>query len=187
MVLTGPGGLRLQEVAADAGVSHPTVLHHFGSREGLVDAVITRSLEAIHIHLVEAIQASGGEEQQLAAMLENVHVALTATGHARVLLWLALEGHRIEAPEARLSRVVDAAHAFRVAQARAKGERAPSREDTAFVVVLASLALTSGAVMAPELMQNAGIAGGEAASARFRAWLAHLLSAHVDRPTPKKR
>ena len=34
---TGPGGIRLQEVAADVGVSHSTVLHHFGSREGLVE------------------------------------------------------------------------------------------------------------------------------------------------------
>ncbi|MGH7329781.1 MAG: TetR/AcrR family transcriptional regulator, partial [Polyangiaceae bacterium] len=36
LVRVGPSGIRLQEVAKDAGVSHPTVLHHFGSRELLV-------------------------------------------------------------------------------------------------------------------------------------------------------
>src|SRR5215468_7163932 len=33
---TGPEGLRLQDIAAAAGISHPLILHHFGSREGLV-------------------------------------------------------------------------------------------------------------------------------------------------------
>src|SRR6478736_553059 len=46
LVHVGPSGIRLQEVAADAGVSHPTVLHHFGSREALVQAVIVRAFQA---------------------------------------------------------------------------------------------------------------------------------------------
>src|SRR5580704_8287440 len=32
---TGPEGLRLQDIAAAAGISHPLILHHFGSRGGL--------------------------------------------------------------------------------------------------------------------------------------------------------
>src|SRR5260221_641713 len=32
LVASGPAAIRLQEVAADVGVSHPTVLHHFGNR-----------------------------------------------------------------------------------------------------------------------------------------------------------
>jgi AcrR family transcriptional regulator len=60
LVVTGPSGIRLQEVAKEAGVSHPTVLHHFGSREALVKAVCTRSVHAIHVGLVEAIASSTG-------------------------------------------------------------------------------------------------------------------------------
>jgi AcrR family transcriptional regulator len=37
-------GLRLQDIAADVGISHPAVLHHFGSREALVHAVIQRAI-----------------------------------------------------------------------------------------------------------------------------------------------
>jgi TetR/AcrR family transcriptional regulator, repressor for neighboring sulfatase len=29
---TGPEGFRLQDIAAAAGISHPLILHHFGSR-----------------------------------------------------------------------------------------------------------------------------------------------------------
>src|SRR5205809_814516 len=35
----GPEALRLQEIAAAAGISHPLILHHFGSREGLVHLI----------------------------------------------------------------------------------------------------------------------------------------------------
>ncbi len=45
MAAGGPAGLRLQEVAKAAGVSHPTILHHFGSREGLIQALNLRSVE----------------------------------------------------------------------------------------------------------------------------------------------
>src|SRR5579871_2169432 len=61
LIVAGPAGIRLQEVAADAGVSHPTVLHHFGSRELLVRAVVLRSIRSIATALVEAITRSTGD------------------------------------------------------------------------------------------------------------------------------
>ncbi len=36
----GSDGIRLQDIARDAGVSHPTILHHFGSRDGLIVALV---------------------------------------------------------------------------------------------------------------------------------------------------
>src|SRR5690349_14922747 len=52
----GPAGLRLQEVAADAGIAHPTILHHFGSREGLIHAVVQRALGALYTDLMRELQ-----------------------------------------------------------------------------------------------------------------------------------
>jgi AcrR family transcriptional regulator len=179
MVVAGPSGIRLQEVAADAGVSHPTVLHHFGSREGLVKAVIARSLADIHERLVEAIEASTGEVGQLAAMLDGVFAALHDGGHARVVMWLALEGQRVDDAEVRLADVVNATHALRKSKAGGKKRVAP-REDTGFSVVLAALALVGSAVMGPALLESAGLASDAAAGARFRVWLARLLSTHLD-------
>lgn len=174
----GPSGIRLQEVAADAGVSHPTVLHHFGSRELLVKAVIARSLHAINLTLVEAINASSGDEKQLEAMMENVATALERTGHARVLMWLTLEGHRVDGAEASLSTVVDAAHALRLSQKKCAIR--PTREDTARTVVLGALALVGGAVLVPALIENAGLGKDARAAIHFRSWLARLLITHLD-------
>ncbi len=177
LVVVGPSGIRLQEVAADAGVSHPTVLHHFGSRDLLVKAVISRSLHAINASLVTAIEASGGDESRLEAMLDNVATALEESGHARVILWLVLEGHRIDGTDVRLTHVVDATHALRLAR-RPRGKA--TREDTARTVVLASLALVAGAVLAPTMLENAGLGGGPRSASDFRKWLARLLLAHFD-------
>ncbi|MGH7281815.1 MAG: TetR/AcrR family transcriptional regulator [Polyangiaceae bacterium] len=178
LVRVGPSGIRLQEVAKDAGVSHPTVLHHFGSRELLVKAVIERSVRAINASLVEAITASRGDERQLEALLENVAAVLERSGHARIVMWLALEGHRIEAAEAHLTDVVDAVHALRMAETECAPR--PKREDTARTVVLAALALFGGALLAPALLDNAGLGDGAREAPKFRAWLARVLLEHLE-------
>jgi AcrR family transcriptional regulator len=178
LITVGPSGIRLQEVAAAAGVSHPTVLHHFGNREGLVKAVCTRSLTEINARLAESIGQSTGEAEQIDALLEVVYGALASNGRARVVMWLALEGQRIEG-DSRLAAVVDATHALRKARNAGK-RRTPPREDTAHIVVLAALALVGAVVMGPALLENAGLDPSAAAERRFRGWLATLLSKHLD-------
>src|SRR3984957_1539542 len=84
---SGPMGLRLQEVAADVGISHPAVLHHFGSREALVKEVCERRFAAIHEDLVRAIASSAGGAEQVVEMIESVFHALEGHGHGRVVFW----------------------------------------------------------------------------------------------------
>ena len=49
----GPEAIRLQEIAADAGISHPAILHHFGSREGLVEAMVSRGIARLQAQFLE--------------------------------------------------------------------------------------------------------------------------------------
>lgn len=179
LVTTGPAGIRLQEVARDAGVSHPTVLHHFGSREALVKAVCTRAVHAIHIGLVDAIAQSTGEDDQLQALLDGVHESLTRTGHARVIMWLALSGERLEGADVRLDAVVAATHELRKQRLKKAGiKRAPPLDDTAFAVVLAAFALIASGVIGPAIFENAGLS--EDSGASFRGFLAKLLARHLN-------
>jgi AcrR family transcriptional regulator len=173
LVHVGPSGIRLQEVAADAGVSHPTVLHHFGSREALVQAVIVRAFQALNADMVNAIR-DGIDSKHLAGMFESVFQVLSKGGHARVLMWLALEGVPAQKHEGRLEDVVVAAQALRTAQREASGRPAPSVEDTANMIVLAALALAGSAVLGPALFEDAGLTRPDAGE-RFRAWLAEFL------------
>jgi AcrR family transcriptional regulator len=177
LAASGPAGIRLQEVAADAGVSHPTVLHHFGSREQLVKAVVSRSIRSISAELVEAIVRSTGDDADLEAMVENVAQVFEQSGHARVVTWLALEGHMFEEGDA-LRNVVEATHAMRMKR-RKRGSDF-TRDDTARTVVLAALSIIGGTVLGPALLQNAGLGPWGKSGVAFRRWLTRLLVAHLD-------
>lgn len=174
----GPSGIRLQDVAADAELSHPTVLHHFGSRELLVKAVIARSLAEMHASLIEVLSKSLDDHDALLVQMENVAATLERTGHARVLVWLALEGHYIDDPNVRLSNVLDVAHAMRVS--RIKRGKKPTREDTAHGVMLTALAMVTGSVFAPMLLKSAGLPTDAAAKQRFREWIMRFMVKHMD-------
>lgn len=177
LVVSGPAGIRLQEVAADVGISHPAVLHHFGSREALVKEVCERRFAAIHQDLVRAIAASAGGAEQVGEMLDSVFHALERQGHGRVVFWLALEGILNKRDELRLHDVGQAVHALRGKKRRG---RTPPLEDTLHVVALAALALLAESVVGKAILRDAGLGDDQAARARFHAWLARLLADHLE-------
>ena len=89
----GPAGLRLQDVASQAGVSHPTILHHFGSREGLVTAIVERIIDRVGTDVVMALEAATDHDLGPGALLERIYTTLQRTDHARLMSWLVLSGH----------------------------------------------------------------------------------------------
>ena len=195
LVASGPAAIRLQEVAADVGVSHPTVLHHFGSREALVQAVVARALDAVHAGLMAAVQASADEKppaprarkaggtpgaDQVVAMLDAVFDALVTGNHGRTFLWLALSGYA-PAEDLRVRSLAEAVHAVRRSR-RAGKKRAPAFEDSYFAVLLPALALLSLSVIGePTGAAVAGLDPGSIGSRAFLRWLARLIHEHLER------
>ncbi|MSP62172.1 MAG: TetR/AcrR family transcriptional regulator [Myxococcales bacterium] len=180
----GPAGIRLQEIAADVGVSHPTILHHFGNRQALVEAVVGRALEGVRRDALAAFTAEGFEAPDVAALLRRIVRTLADRGHARLLAWLALEGRPQEDPDHLLGVLADVIHARRVAGPHPTARR----EDTLFIVVLASLALLAEGIVGRLTWDSARLAGDAGAPERFHAWLVDLLAEHMHRaaaPAPK--
>jgi AcrR family transcriptional regulator len=189
----GPGGIRLQEIAADVGVSHPAILHHFGSREGLVKAVVDRALVALQEDLVGAFQSAGGPPDG-AALLDRVFETLADRGHGRLLAWLTLSGFDdsldMTAVHANWKTINDAMHALRISsleeEARGRGHvltTKPDYEDTVFTVMLSALALFAQSIAGPAMFRMAGIDGDRATTSRFRKWLAGVLIDHMSKPS----
>lgn len=176
---SGPGALRLQDVAADVGVSHPAVLHHFGSREGLVQAVIERGLVSLQDDLVRAFTDMGNLPPNGAALFERVFETLADNGHARLIAWLQLSGYDpFDSPAVRENwkRILEATHALRPA---VRGRKKPSYEDTQFTVVLSALALFGQAIGGRGTFAAAGLPASKDHQKKFRAWLAELLARHL--------
>jgi AcrR family transcriptional regulator len=99
----GPEALRLQEVAAEVGISHSTVLHHFGSREQLLDEFADHSLGLLQSDLLCIFQRNvpapheSYEErvERTSELLENVSRVLNDRGYARLLAWLILANREL--------------------------------------------------------------------------------------------
>src|SRR5437016_12760729 len=84
---TGPQGLRLQDIAAEAGISHPLILHHFGSRAGLVRALTREAAAELKDRLIAAMTQP---EYSIGEQLDQVFDAFHG-GLAQRLAWLAVE------------------------------------------------------------------------------------------------
>jgi AcrR family transcriptional regulator len=185
LIASGPGGIRLQEVAADVGLSHPAVLHHFGSREGLTQAVVARALASLHTGLLTAVQEPEAGPDHIAALLDGVFDALVRGGHARAFLWLALSGYTSTLEELRVRPLAEAVHEVRRSNWSKARKRVPPFEDTYFTVLLPALALLALSVTGPEGKQDGekGPAKGEddeLGTRRFRRWLARLIHQHLE-------
>ena len=185
----GPGAIRLQDVAAEVGVSHPAVLHHFGSREGLVRAVVGRAIAKLQDDLARALarQLERGQPDG-AAMFERVFEVLFDEGHARLLAWLLLSGEDpFASDEARAgwARIAEVTHAMRLAGT--KGRRKPSFDDTRFTIVLSALALFGQAIAGRATFDVAGFDRDATVERSFREWLAALLARHLKEETRPAR
>ncbi len=185
----GPEGIRLQEIAADVGMSHPTILHHFGSRDGLVTAVLTRAMNALEQELLACFTNLDADQPQQALLttLDRVDEVMRRRGHARLMAWVALTKPDFE-KQSLMKDVVHAIHAARVA----RGEKT-ALEDSVFGVLLSSSAMFGLAILGPGLLAMMGREADEPTYARFRRYLVSLFVEHGDhqleakKPPKKKR
>ncbi len=172
----GPEGLRLTELAHELGVSHPAILHHFGSREELIVAVIARATARLNARLAERIagREAGGRE----AILDMLAQFYGSEGHARLIAWLILSGRakrtrRKPGATPLLQPLIELSHAQRV---RAHPEHGITLEDSRFRIQLGALALLGDAIFGEQIRYASGDAPGAEGAADFRRRLAALLA-----------
>ena len=167
----GPDGLRLAEIAADLEISHPAILHHFGSRDGLIAALESRAMQRLQEDLLARAEASAEEG------FARAFATLGEAGHARLLAWQILRSGRegLHDEVGMLKTLADAYHPARLAEAERTGAEAPSYQDTVFWVRLAALALFAEALIGPLLSESAKLGDPKRAHEKFQAWLGALF------------
>src|SRR5688572_14551375 len=141
----GPEAIRLQDIARDLGISHPTILHHFESREGLMQALARSAIGALNTDVMRAI-SDPDRSTSPDAVLDRVFETLGESGHARLLAWAALTERaprrRAEHPQQEILRMIaDAVYKRLGDEAREAGGRAPAREEADFTVRLVAAAM----------------------------------------------
>ena len=174
----GPAGLRIAAVAEEAGMAHPNVIHHFGSREGLLEALTTRTLQRATDRVVDAMPdpIPTDEEEQVKA-LTRVLDALDEGGQGRLLAWLVISRRAVDFERPDMEPLIRLTHKWRTARFGAF-----DLEDTRRHVLLAAMVLVGDAVSGEPLVEAFKFGRGDRGRRRFRAWFARCL---IERPPPK--
>ena len=169
----GPDSIRLQEIARAVGISHPAVLHHFGTRENLVEAVVKRAVAHLETDLVRLLSHSQATDgAAVFAAIEHVFAALVSRGHGRMLAWLLLSGNAPHEDLLSLHALAELAHRKRLEAAPAQEI---SFEDTCFRILLVAISVLGESVAGPALRESLGLDARDEAQ-RFRAWLVRMLA-----------
>lgn len=173
----GPAGLRVAAVAKQAGMAHPNVLHHFGSREGLLSVLTTRALQRSTDRVVAAMATSvGADPENRPAALARVLDAVYEGQDGRLMAWLVLSGRVDESDRPDLEPLVQIAHRWREA------DMGPGDiEHTRRLILLAAMALIGDAIAGEGLVESLGLGEGDDGRRQFRAWLAKLLLGQIER------
>jgi TetR/AcrR family transcriptional regulator, repressor for neighboring sulfatase len=172
---SGPAGIRLQDVAADLGISHPVILHHFGSREGLIRALTDRAVAELKDKLLVAIESSDVDTEDILGEVFNAFRG----GLAQRLAWLAITGTE-EGPEQHDMVTLDIVRTIQEQRVKAAPPgKVIDEQDTKSIVYLVTAAAFGDAIFGAQLRRRAGLDADAAANAAFQRWLAQLLQSHM--------
>lgn len=173
IVSVGPAGLRISAVAKGANMAHPNILHHFGSREGLISAVADRvgmrATERITSAISRALTLIEGDETQLIRALTDVLDTAYQGDEGRLAVWLHLSGADSSLKD-NMHQIVELSHKLRTSI-----HPDVKLENTNRLVMLVTLALVGEVVSGASIKSAMGFGRGESDRARFSQWLAEFL------------
>jgi len=178
----GLDGLRLKDVAASVGVSHTLLLHHFGSREGLLRAVVSRRVGKLRNCLIEVLAAVSLQPGETERILDRVCAVMGDPLMVRVLGWVGLaeDPHFQPTGAQTIRRIAAALHEARVRAHERRGEPAPEFEEAQFLVILAGAAILGERLLEPVFLPSLGLDESPGARERYRDWLCDRLARLVE-------
>jgi AcrR family transcriptional regulator len=176
MAQSGPAGLRLEAVAKAAGVSHPTILHHFGNREGLIQALNLRTIDHLKSVLLRVMGAGPSSSEDAI----TTTFAAYRDGLAQRMIWLMQSQQPMGAVGLpAFDELVEALHAMRLRMAGP--DAAFDIADTRAIVHLTTITAFGDAILGKRLRRAAGPEEEVAGREWFENWFGELLNVYISR------
>lgn len=170
VVEVGPAGLRISAVAKKAGMAHPNIIHHFGSREGLLNALAERVGKNATERTTQAIsEALIATPEQRVAALTHVLDSAYQGDEGKVAVWLHLSGAD-SSLRSNMQRIVELAH-----ELRKTVNQDVSYASTNRLVMLVTMALVGEVVSGAGIKDALGFGSEDRNRAHFHKWLAEIL------------
>lgn len=151
----GPDGFGLAELGRDAGVSFGLIHHYFDGKEGLLRAVLQRSMRELGKEINRIQEAGELWKPDAPAVVVVFDTYLRKPGFARLMAWGLLKGLldpeaislEVRADREALDRMVDRLH---------DGMPGASRLDAAALTTLLTSAVLGFNLLRPVLVQTRG-------------------------------
>jgi AcrR family transcriptional regulator len=153
----GPEALTITAIARAVGVSHPAVLHHFGSVDALEEALHMRISVAIRDDLLGLLASNGADR---AGALEQAMARLADPTKGRMLAWLVATGRPMFPPASDKG----------LAQVAETLQATNSIDDVSMRIQLAVLAMVGEAMCGAEVRARLGL-DDACGDVLFRRWL----------------
>jgi AcrR family transcriptional regulator len=173
LVEGGPEAIRLQRIAADAGISHPAILHHFKNREGLIEAMVVNGFAKLQAQFIEGWPSV--KDPDIEGVFDRFYRIASDRGVARLMAWLILSGHTLGGQKpGMLRRAAERLHSGRVRRAEKEGLPAPLIEHSLFGAALLAIIVLADSLFGPT-MRAAVDLRSKKDTARFHRWLIKIV------------
>ena len=158
----GPDSLKISNIAKKAGVSHPLILHHFGSTEGLIldlQNKIARDVRETLLHTFQNISIAEGITQALSN--------LSSKSNARLMAWLIARNHSPFPPEEEkgLEQIRDVLHQ----------KTGRSKTELNRIILIILLAMYGEGLFGDDLRIRLGIEDLQKEQKEFQDWLMNKI------------
>ena len=181
LIAGGPQAVRVQLVARDIGITDAAVHYNFGSRRGLLEALVRNAGRRLRKELMETVAACEAGSIDIGALVKRVQETYDTRQYARLTAWMSLAGWRPRGA-GMLRRHAEAIHQARIERAAARGKPKPTAEDTLFLMVLLNLVVWAEALIGDSSRRMVGLSDDRATAERFREWFVALLSKLTQAP-----
>ena len=173
----GPRAVELRAVAQRVGITDAGVAHHFGSRHGLLLALLRHGGRRLRGAVEDVVASWIHDRAPLGDLVERI-AAVYADGYGELAISLHAAGWRDDAMGL-LEPLVDALHAAR----RRKPGQPLRRQDTRLAVAALHQALATEPAYGPAFRRSAGITDPQARDSTPQTrWWSTTLSTVLDIP-----
>lgn len=179
----GPDGLRLKVIAADVGISHSSIIHHFGSRDGLLKELRDDAFDALARDLKKRMAEPSVGDPSI-DFFEKLASTLGEQGYGRLLAWQLMSGNlpirasigmTVLGPDGSgglLDGLSKMLHAMRGERARSHDQPIPLLDETRTIVAMCACTVLGEAIAGDVMVRSAGLGRTPEDRKRFRAWFA---------------
>jgi len=173
----GLEGLKIADVARDAGMSHATLLHHFGSSDEMRRALVERMANALLAEFIGLLDSGEPDVSTLGELFTRLFTGLSDNRHAQLFAWFALTS--LDRPDELANAAVETrplVNALLAQMARHGSDFEQTRQLPRFVVLLVVTSAIGLGVAGPWLKRVQLLAGNNEVG-DFAHWFAEFLLA----------